>query len=194
MNSENDVTEKPTPASLQVLFAGGASIIGVKQTLTEAVKDAELAYEAVNNKSFSFDLENYIQERILEQTRPMLAKTSQYLVSATETARQLHDLQNNYYENKQNMLLELNECVRQTDFRAKLAEFQKRVESELDQMQEDLNKVDLNVRKHDDRLDKLDSRAEQADVRISVLRERVEDVVKYSNQVAKRMTGENEKL
>jgi hypothetical protein len=95
-----------------VLFAGGASIIGVKQTLTEAVKDAELAYEAVNNKSFSFDLENYIQERILEQTRPMLAKTSQYLVSATETARQLHDLQNNYYENKQNMLLELNECVR----------------------------------------------------------------------------------
>jgi len=27
-----------------------------------------------------------------------------------------------------------------------------------------------------------------------VLRERVEDVVKYSNQVAKRMTGENEKL
>jgi hypothetical protein len=61
-------------------------------------------------------------------------------------------------------------------------------------MQEDLNKVDLNVRKHDDRLDKLDSHAEQADVRISVLRERVEDVVKYSNQVAKRMTGENEKL
>ena len=29
---------------------------------------------------------------------------------------------------------------------------------------------------------------------MSVLRERVEDVVKYSNQVAKRMTEENEKL
>ena len=61
-------------------------------------------------------------------------------------------------------------------------------------MQEDLNKVDASVRKHDDRLDKLDSRAEQADVRMSVLRERVEDVVKYANEVAKRMTGENEKL
>tara|TARA_B110000285_G_C14913848_1_gene509262 strand:- start:491 stop:709 length:219 start_codon:yes stop_codon:yes gene_type:complete len=61
-------------------------------------------------------------------------------------------------------------------------------------MQEDLNKLDLQVRKHDDRLDKVDSRVDQADIRMSVLRERVEDVVKYANQVAKRMTGENEKL
>ena len=42
----------------------------------------------------------------------MLAKTSQYLVTVTDTARQLHDLQNDYYENKQHVLLELNECVR----------------------------------------------------------------------------------
>jgi hypothetical protein len=37
-------------------------------------------------------LENYIQERILEQTRPMLAKTSQYLVTVTDTARQVQEL------------------------------------------------------------------------------------------------------
>ena len=92
MNSENDVTETPTPASLQVLFAGGASVGGGRATLTEAVKEAELAYEDVNARSFTFELENYIQERILEQTRPMLAKTSQYLVTVTDTARQLHDL------------------------------------------------------------------------------------------------------
>jgi len=104
--------KKPTPASLQVLFAGGASIGTTKKTLTEAVKGSELAYEDVNARSFSFDLENYIQERILEQTRPMLLKTNQYLVTVTDTARQVHDLQNDYYENKQNVLLELGECVR----------------------------------------------------------------------------------
>ena len=55
---------------MQILFAGGAGQVasGARPTLAETVKDVQLTYEDVDRRSFSFDLENYIQERIKEQT------------------------------------------------------------------------------------------------------------------------------
>jgi len=68
--------DPPTPASLQVLFAGGSKISTSKAPLAKSLTDIDSTYADVTERSFTFDLQNYISERIMEITKPMLTKTN----------------------------------------------------------------------------------------------------------------------
>ena len=151
-------------------------------------------YQDVEQRAFAFDLKNYIQESVREQTEPLLLKTNQYLTTVTRLRGNLVNLTADYEDHKQATDLALNDCVRLLEFRMKLAALEKRIGIELNQVQDDLGKLDKVVEKHDAKLDKHTTELVSVDMRLLRLSDRADAVVTYSNIVSKKLEEQSSQL
>ena len=148
-------------------------------------------YQDVEQRAFSFDLKNYIEESVLEHTRPLLLKTNEYLSTVTTMRVNLENVTTDYREHKLATNTALTDCVRLLEFRLRLQEFEKRMGAELNQVRDDLGKLDKTVELHDQKIDKHGIELEALDTRVLQLRDRVDAVINYSNMVAKKQEDQS---
>lgn len=191
MDKKPTDTPRLTPATVQIVAAGGAKLAEATKPLAEQVPLVYETYRDVEQRAFSFDLKNYIEESVLEHTRPLLLKTNEYLTTVTTMQANLESVSTDYREHKLATNTALNDCVRLLEFRLRLQEFEKRMGVELNQVQDDLGKLDKVVELHDQKVDKHAIELEALDARVLLLRDRADAVITYSNIVAKKQEDQS---